>query len=163
MAERFEQLKQSLQALRERMGAGVGAVGQGVGQGIKTGAGQVGGSVLRARRSLIALAVAGLGGYALYSHPPMQSVERGEVAVRINQLTGGSSELREGAVLVIPGLHELRRFTLRDQVYRPEGDGAPFQSVEGLSLGVDITVRYALDPARIALVARTLPDDIGGR
>ncbi len=163
MSERFEQLKQSLQALRERMGAGVGAVGQGVGQGIKNGAGQVGGSVLRARRSLIALAVAGLGGYALYSHPPMQSVERGEVAVRINQLTGGSSELREGAVLVIPGLHELRRFTLRDQVYRPEGDGAPFQSVEGLSLGVDITVRYALDPARIALVARTLPDDIGGQ
>ena len=163
MSERFEQLKQSLRALRERMGAGVGAVGQGVGQGIKTGAGQVGGSVLRARRSLIALAVAGLGGYALYSHPPMQSVERGEVAVRINQLTGGSSELREGAVLVVPGLHELRRFTLRDQVYRPEGDGAPFQSVEGLSLGVDITVRYALDPARIALVARTLPDDIGGQ
>ena len=163
MSERFEQLKQSLQALRERMGAGVGAVGQGVGQGIKNGAGQVGGSVLRARRSLIALAVAGLGGYALYSHPPMQSVERGEVAVRINQLTGGSSELREGAVLVIPGLHELRRFPLRDQVYRPEGDGAPFQSVEGLSLGVDITVRYALDPARIALVARTLPDDIGGQ
>jgi len=163
MAERFEQLKQSLQALRERMGAGVGAVGQGVGQGIKNGAGQVGGSVLRARRSLIALAVAGLGGYALYSHPPMQSVERGEVGVRINQLTGGSSELREGAVLVIPGLHELRRFTLRDQVYRPEGDGAPFQSVEGLSLGVDITVRYALDPARIALVARTLPDDISGQ
>ena len=163
MSERFEQLKQSLRALRERMGAGVGAVGQGVGQGIKTGAGQVGGSVLRARRSLIALAVAGLGGYALYSHPPMQSVERGEVAVRINQLTGGSSELREGAVLVIPGLHELRRFPLRDQVYRPEGDGAPFQSVEGLSLGVDITVRYALDPARIALVARTLPDDIGGQ
>ena len=163
MSERFEQLKQSLRALRERMGAGVGAVGQGVGQGIKNGAGQVGGSVLRARRSLIALAVAGLGGYALYSHPPMQSVERGEVGVRINQLTGGSSELREGAVLVIPGLHELRRFTLRDQVYRPEGDGAPFQSVEGLSLGVDITVRYALDPARIALVARTLPDDIGGQ
>ncbi len=163
MSERFEQLKQSLQALRERMGAGVGAVGHGVGQGIKNGADQVGGSVLRARRSLIALAVAGLGGYALYSHPPMQSVERGEVAVRINQLTGGSSELREGAVLVIPGLHELRRFPLRDQVYRPEGDGAPFQSVEGLSLGVDITVRYALDPARIALVARTLPDDIGGQ
>ena len=78
MSERFEQLKQSLQALRERMGAGVGAVGQGVGQGIKNGAGQVGGGMLRARRSLIALAVAGLGGYALYSHPPMQSVERGE-------------------------------------------------------------------------------------
>jgi regulator of protease activity HflC (stomatin/prohibitin superfamily) len=31
------------------------------------------------------------------------------------------------------------------------------QSVEGLSVGIDLTVRYALDPARIAATARTLP------
>jgi hypothetical protein len=44
-------------------------------------------------------------------------------------------------MLVIPGLHELRLYSLQDQMYHPErsskADGpAPFQSAEGLSLGV---------------------------
>jgi regulator of protease activity HflC (stomatin/prohibitin superfamily) len=47
-------------------------------------------------------------------------------------------------------------------VYRPQqiasaAGAAPVQSVEGLSVGVDLTVRYALDPSRIAATARTLP------
>lgn len=120
-----------------------------------------------AKLGIIALSIAGIGGYALYNHPPMQSVGRGEVGLRVNQLTGAGTEVRDGAVLVIPGLHELRRFSLRDQIYRPEGGAsaegsAPFQTVEGLSIGVDITVRYALDPSRIAAMARALPEDIGG-
>lgn len=115
---------------------------------------------------IIAASLIGLGGYALYSHPPMQSVGRGEVGVRLNALTGTSTEVRDGAVVVIPGLHELRRFPLRDQVYRPVGASkangpAPFQSLEGLSLGMDITIRYALDPTKITTMARRLPDDIG--
>jgi len=120
-----------------------------------------------AKAGIIALSIAGIGGYALYNHPPLQSVGRGEVGLRVNQLTGAGTEVRDGAVLVIPGLHELRRFSLRDQIYRPEGGAsaegsAPFQTVEGLSIGVDITVRYALDPSRIAAMARALPEDIGG-
>ena len=122
----------------------------------------LGRQVFRARVGIIALSLAAIGGYALYQRPPMQSVARGEAAVRINQLTGGVAEVREGAVLVIPGLHELRRFPLRDQVYRAQG-GDVFQTVEGLSIGVDITVRYALEPASLASFARNLPDDIGGQ
>jgi regulator of protease activity HflC (stomatin/prohibitin superfamily) len=38
---------------------------------------------------------------------------------------------------------------------------SPFQSVEGLSLGVDLAVRYAVDPAKVALIARSLPADLG--
>ncbi|QDQ26997.1 prohibitin family protein [Chitinimonas arctica] len=118
------------------------------------------------RRTLIALGLAAIGGYALYTHPPMQTVGRGEIGIRLNQLTGTSTELRNGAALVIPGLHELRRFSLRDQIFRTldsSADGeAAFQSVEGLSLGVDIWVRYALDAGKIAAVARDLPDDVGG-
>ena len=68
-------------------------------------------------------------------------------------------------MLVLPGVHRLRRYSLRDQVYRPTRSAraageAPFQSVEGLSLGVDLTVRYALDPVRIVSTAQSLPEDI---
>ena len=57
----------------------------------------------------------------------------------------------EGPAVVLPFLHDLRRYSLRDQVYRPansaSAEGAePFQTVEGLSVGVAVSVRYALDP-----------------
>lgn len=115
---------------------------------------------------LASVATAVLAAWALVQHPPMQSLAPGEVAVRSNQMTGSSSEFRDGTVWVLPALHSLRRLTLRDQLYRPTAgrlaDGpAPFQSMEGLSLGVDLAVRYALDPARIASLARTLPVEIG--
>lgn len=105
--------------------------------------------------------------YALYRHPPLASVARGELGIRGNRLTGELSEWREGTVFVLPGVHELRVFSLREQVYRPlqsaRADGrAPFQSVEGLSLGVDVSVRYALDPARLRAVWLSLPEDVAG-
>ncbi|SMC25730.1 Regulator of protease activity HflC, stomatin/prohibitin superfamily [Andreprevotia lacus DSM 23236] len=115
------------------------------------------------RYGLIAAAVL-VGGIYL----SVDSVAPGEVVVRTNQLTGSSSEFRAGSMLAIPGLHQLRRFSLREQLYHPtqsskaNGD-APFQSVEGLSVGVDLTVHYALDPARVLSSARKLPDDIGGQ
>lgn len=120
---------------------------------------------LPGRASLIAMGLLAAGGYAIYTHPPMQSIARGEMGMRLNQLTGASTEVRDGAVLIIPGLHELRRFSLRDQVYRPTANAsatgqAPFQSIEGLSIGVDISVRYALDANKIAAMTRDLPEDI---
>ncbi len=116
---------------------------------------------------IIALSLLAIGGYSAYKHPPMQSVGRGEIGMRLNQLTGASTEVHDGAVLVIPGLHELRRFSLRDQIYHPTANisasgAAPFQSVEGLSIGVDISVRYSLDQSKIAGMARVLPEDING-
>ena len=122
-------------------------------------------ALMPGRASVIALGLLAAGGYTLFVHPPMQSIGRGEMGMRLNQLTGSSTEVRDGAVLVIPGLHEVRRFSLRDQVYRPTANAsasgpAPFQSVEGLSVGVDISVRYALDASKIAAMARDLPEDI---
>jgi regulator of protease activity HflC (stomatin/prohibitin superfamily) len=135
---------------------------------LRGGASRSGRAALSARATLVGLAVAAGGAYVLATHPPLQSVPRGELGVRTNQLTGGTTEFREGSVVVLPALHELRSYPLRDQVYQPqqgrraEGD-APFQSVEGLSIGVDLAVRYALDAGRIAAIAKNLPDDIGGQ
>jgi regulator of protease activity HflC (stomatin/prohibitin superfamily) len=158
-----ERIKNIVANLRQNLRHSLGKLASGAGAAT----GRLADRAHGARLGIISLSIAGIGAYGLYTHPPMQSVGRGEVGVRVNQLTGGAREVREGAVVVIPGLHELRRFSLRDQIYRPEGGesaegAAPFQTVEGLSIGVDITVRYALDPTRIAAMARDLPEDIGG-
>ncbi len=122
---------------------------------------------LNAVKGLLILALAlGAAAYLLYRNPPFKPVGRGEVGLRINVFTGDITEQREGSVLVMPWIHELRVFPLRDQVYRPptqRADGpSPVQSLEGLSLGADIAVRYAIDPARLRAVAASLPDDIAG-
>ncbi|MDP3761863.1 MAG: SPFH domain-containing protein [Ramlibacter sp.] len=121
----------------------------------------------QAQRILLFVATAVLAGWLLYKHFPVETVARGAIGVRTNQLTGGVTQWRDGSVFVLPGLHEMRVYSLRDQVYRPEqvsrsSGPAPLQSVEGLSVGVDLAVRYALDPARIAAVAKSLPDNYAG-
>ncbi|MEK8032467.1 SPFH domain-containing protein [Ideonella sp. DXS29W] len=122
---------------------------------------------LHSSRVVLLVAAAAVGSaYVLWQNPPLASIEHGDVGVRSNRLTGSTTELHEGSAIVLPGLHTLRTLPLRDQVYRPQGslraDGeSPFQSVEGLSLGVDLSVRYALDPTRVASMAANLPNDLG--
>lgn len=124
-------------------------------------------AAIRSRTGLlIGTAAIAVGGYWVVVHPPVQSVAPGDVVVRSNVLTGDVSQHREGTLFALPGLHEIRHYSMRDQIYRPKdsakADGAaPFQSIEGLSLGVDLTVRYAIDPTRLAGIARNLPEDIG--
>jgi regulator of protease activity HflC (stomatin/prohibitin superfamily) len=107
---------------------------------------------LRARVLVLAVLVAG--GWMLVKHPPFEQVSPDDVGVRINRWTGSSTRVGEGLALVVPGLHELRRHSLQDRTWRPErmrrADGeAPLQSLEGLSIGAEITLRYAIDPDRV--------------
>jgi len=120
-----------------------------------------------AKAAIAAVIALSTTGYLLYRYPPVKAVGTGDLGVRANRFTGTVSEWRDGSVLVLPGLHELRVYSLRDRTYRPvqigRADGpAPLQSVEGLSLGVDLSFRYALDPVKVSAMARNLPDDIGG-
>jgi regulator of protease activity HflC (stomatin/prohibitin superfamily) len=122
--------------------------------------------IAAARGLLVLWLVLGVVGYALYRHPPLKTVARGELGIRANRFTGEVTEWREGTIIALLGLHELRMFPLRDRVFRPldsaRADGpAPFQSLEGLSLGVDFSVRYALDPARVRALWNNLPDNFG--
>jgi regulator of protease activity HflC (stomatin/prohibitin superfamily) len=120
---------------------------------------------VRRRRRLAIVALLALLTYGLYAHPPFAAVRRGEVLVRTNVLDGSASVYTAGAVLVLPAIHQVRRYSTRDQVYRPiesasATGAAPFQSVEGLSLGIDLAVRWTVDPARLAQMSKEFPDDI---
>jgi regulator of protease activity HflC (stomatin/prohibitin superfamily) len=122
-------------------------------------------SLRRALPPLLAVTAVTAAGYAVVMHPPIQPVPHGQAALRTNQFSGGTAEFREGSFVRIPGLHEVRFFPLRDQSYRPaniaKADGpAPLQSVEGLSLGLDMTLRWNVDSTRLAELSRKLPDDI---
>ena len=114
---------------------------------------------------VVAVGVLAALGVTLWYHQPAETVKRGDVGIRSNALTGTTEQFREGTVLVLPGIHTLRTFNLRDQVYNPSQSAsasgpAPFQSLEGLSVGVDLSVRYALDPSKLASISKDLPDDI---
>lgn len=157
MNTRMKAMARSLLTMTSRAGAALATGVMGAGKGAR-------GLV----RPLILVAVVGGVGVGLYQNPPLQTIKNGEVGVRVNRLTGNTVVLQEGPVLVVPRIHGIVRYSLRDQVYRPvqsaKADGAaPFQSVEGLSLGVDLTIRYALDPERTGAMARKLPEDIAGQ
>jgi len=117
---------------------------------------------------VLPLALVSAGVYALYKHPPMEAVPHGDIAFRSNRLTGHTSEFheRQRAGAARPA-RAAPLFDARPRVppagQRQFASGpAPFQSIEGLSLGVDLSIRYALDPARIGSIAGTLPDDVDG-
>ena len=117
------------------------------------------------RGRLVVLLLLATLSYGAYRHPPFSTVRQGQVLVRTNAMNGSALAFTSGTVLVLPGIHQVRRYPTRDQVYRPPGSAsatglAPFQSSEGLSLGVDITVRWAIDRARVAGMSREFPDDL---
>jgi len=158
MAGRLEALLEFVQrALVERLGR-LGAVLAGAVRAVAVTA-----RSLRWRLAMAALLAAFT--YSLYAYPPFATARRGEVLVRLNLFNGSVSAYTAGTVPVLPGIHQVRRYSTRDQVYRPiesasATGSAPFQSNEGLSIGVDLTVRWTIDRARIAQMSKEFPDDL---
>lgn len=151
MSDRIKKVVLAVRAVLAKGAAGLGAV-------TRSGARAVPRPGLR---SVLALCAIGGAGYLLVKHPPVAKIERGNVGIRLNQLNGAASVVRDGTVVLVPGVHELRQLPALDQIYKAAGSGEqPYQSVEGLALGVDLSVRYAIDPAKLVKVAQTLPDDI---
>jgi regulator of protease activity HflC (stomatin/prohibitin superfamily) len=150
-----------LEVLRRVFVEPIGRLGVASGAALRA----LGAAVLRFRWRFAVIAVLVLMGYAAYQHPPFAGVAGGEVLVRSNELDGTSTAYTAGTVLTLPGIHQVRRYSIRDQVYRlTEGASAtgpaPFQSTEGLSIGVDLTVRWAIDRRRVAQLSKDFPDDL---
>jgi len=82
-------------------------------------------------RNFVVLSGLAAATYAVYQHPPIQTIGRGQVGVRSNLFTGNAAQFREGSVIVIPGIYQLRKYSLQDQLYRPTkanvDHDAPFQ------------------------------------
>jgi regulator of protease activity HflC (stomatin/prohibitin superfamily) len=119
----------------------------------------------RTAPKLAAVALAAAALYGLAQHPPFYTVPRGEVAVRTNLFSGHASSWNEGRILDLPGVHEVRALPLRDQIYhasqmaRADGSGA-LQSLEGLSLGLDLTLAWRADTSQLPGLAARLPENI---
>jgi regulator of protease activity HflC (stomatin/prohibitin superfamily) len=157
MSERLDtarELMRELAALLAQLGAA-----------LSTAVGAVLAAVFRYRTRLVIAALLAVVAWRLHESPPFATVGRGEILVRENLFNGAVDAWVSGTVPVVPGIHQVRRYSTRDQIYRPTQSAsatgrAPFQSTEGLSIGVELTVRWAIDRGRIARMSKDFPDDL---
>jgi regulator of protease activity HflC (stomatin/prohibitin superfamily) len=93
-------------------------------------------------------------------------VPSGMGGVRVSQLSGTlGGTLYPGTHVVIPLVHRVELFNIRDQVFATSasesGKDAPsvlkVYSKEGLPVGLGVSVRYQLDPQRLPYVENNLP------
>jgi len=157
MSERMDSLQELLRMFVEYLARLVAMVAAAVGALLA--------AVSRHRWSLGIAALLAALAYGLYTHPPFATVGRGEILVRENLFDGSVDAFTAGTVPAIPGIHQVRRYSTRDQVYRPVESAsasgpAPFQSNEGLAIGVELTVRWAVDRRRVAQMSKDFPDDL---
>jgi len=96
-------------------------------------------------------------------------VPGGMGGVRVSQVRGTlPGTLYTGMHLVAPLVDSVQLFDLRDHIFTaglveqggkkpPVATGLSVQSLEGLNIGLGVTVRYRLDPNKLASVAMHLP------
>ena len=96
-------------------------------------------------------------------------VPSGMGGVRISQMRGTlPGTLYPGMHIVTPLVDSVQLFDLRDHVFtagiveqgpkkEPVATGLNVQSLEGLNIGLGVTVRYRLDPNKLASVQAHLP------
>jgi len=100
-------------------------------------------------------------------------VPSGMGGVRISQIRGTEAgTLYPGLHFVVPLIENVQTFDLRDQLFtaglkdegvktHPKQAGLIVQSREGLNIGLGVTVRYRLDPNKLASVQAHLPQPAG--
>ncbi len=93
-------------------------------------------------------------------------VPAGRAGIRVSQLWGTRpGTLYPGLHFVKPLLESVALYDIRDHVFttgdpKKTADVLAAQSKEGLGIGLAISVRYRLDPARLDVIHATLPPDL---
>lgn len=111
---------------------------------------------------VIALAIIGGAGYGIYKNPPLQHIKPNELGFRTNLLTGNTVESKSGTLIVIPYLNAFKKVSLKDRILSNINSASSkeaLQSLEGLSLGANITIRYNVDEKNLLKNYAILPDD----
>jgi regulator of protease activity HflC (stomatin/prohibitin superfamily) len=112
--------------------------------------------------------VASLGLIPLLAGLSIAVVPAGMAGVRVSQISGTLPEtLYPGLHLVLPLVQSVETYDLRDQIYETtivpdlkKGEYLKVQTKEGLELGLAVTVRFRLDPHRLAYVHANLPQPV---
>lgn len=95
-------------------------------------------------------------------------VPAGMVGVRVSQISGTLPEtLYPGLHLVLPLVQTVETYNERDQIYETSispdpkaGEHLKVQTKEGLEIGLAVTVRFRLDPRRLAYIQANLPQPV---
>jgi regulator of protease activity HflC (stomatin/prohibitin superfamily) len=95
-------------------------------------------------------------------------VPAGMAGVRVSQISGTLQEtLYPGLHLVVPLIQTVETYDLRDQMFETsmladskKGESLRVQTKEGLELGLAVTVRFQLDPHRLAYIHANLPQPV---
>jgi regulator of protease activity HflC (stomatin/prohibitin superfamily) len=96
-------------------------------------------------------------------------VPDGHAGVRVSQISGvRSGTLYPGTHLIFPLTERVVLYDVRDQVFSTAASTNPkeklevlkVESREGLSVGLALTVRYRIDPARLPYIQANLPQPI---
>ena len=112
--------------------------------------------------------LAALGLIPLLAGLSIAVVPAGSAGVRVSQISGTLPEtLYPGLHLVVPLVQKVETYDLRDQIFETTmlaeskaGDALRVQTKEGLELGLAVTVRFRLDPHRLAFVHANLPQPV---
>jgi regulator of protease activity HflC (stomatin/prohibitin superfamily) len=96
-------------------------------------------------------------------------VPEGSGGVRISQISGVQAKtLYPGLHLVVPGVQRLAVYDLRDHLYTtsaaseavPKNEILTVQTREGLTIGLAVSVRYRLDPQKLAYIHANLAQPV---
>jgi regulator of protease activity HflC (stomatin/prohibitin superfamily) len=95
-------------------------------------------------------------------------VPAGTAGVRVSQISGTlPATLYPGLHLVVPLVQSVETYDLRDQMFETTmltgsktSDSLRVQTKEGLELGLAVTVRFRLDPKRLAYIHANLPQPV---
>lgn len=113
---------------------------------------------------LITIAVLGAIGYSAYKNPLLTTVQNNELGIRTNLLTGNTTQFKQGSVIVIPGINSFKRISLKDRVLQPKAIASStnkeaLQSLEGLSIGANVIIRYNVNETNLLNTYASVPDN----